>query len=432
METSDRRRLGAYDVAVRDTRHVRIFHDPERYAGHVNRGGIWNFGDGELAVAHRVKTVDYGNADWLAAGAHDFSHMPVGATSGILLNRSLDGGETWPESEKAWIWNNERSTDEVLEWLRPREPDERERIDLSDGDAIMHLSPVGEHIRWPLGGALRPHLGSRDSFHLGKRDFRNMPSFCLRSRDRGRTWERHPTLIEGPSISPDTGFLAANLGHVTFDNGVVGIVGTTNHRNISCFYVSYDNGVSWEYVSEVVRGVDPDLDCGFTYMGVHRLPDGRLMTCMHRMPENWPCVAFSADDGMSWTESRYVVSPATHGRLDGGDPPHAPLERSEPRYRSPCALVTRAGRIVITFARRSIGGPRGILGVLSDDLGETWSREFVLRGDAYTWDCGYQLLTELEDGRLFTAYYITEHDGGEPVPDYAVVRQVDGTFFRLD
>ena len=158
----------------------------------------------------------------------------------------------------------------------------------------------------------------------------------------------------------------------------------------------------------MARGVDPDCDCGYTYMGVHRLPDGRLMTCMHRMPENWPCVAFSADDGMSWSEPRYVVSPATHGPLSGGDdPPQAPQDRGGPRYRSPCALVTRGGRIVITFARRSVGGPRGILGVLRDDLGQTWSREFVLRGDAYTWDCGYQLLTELNDGRLFTAYYIT-------------------------
>ena len=84
MEIIDRRRLGAYDAAVRDIRHVRIFHDPNRYAGHVNRGGIWNFGDGELVVAHRVKTVDYRNADWLAAGAHDFSHLPAGATSGIM------------------------------------------------------------------------------------------------------------------------------------------------------------------------------------------------------------------------------------------------------------------------------------------------------------------------------------------------------------
>ncbi len=92
-----------------------------------------------------------------------------------MLNRSLNGGQTWPESEKAWIWNNKRSTDELLEWLRPREPDQRERIDLSQADAAMHFSPAGEHLRWPLGGAIRPHLGSRDSVDLGKRDFRNMP-----------------------------------------------------------------------------------------------------------------------------------------------------------------------------------------------------------------------------------------------------------------
>ena len=34
-------------------------------------------------------------------------------------------------------------------------------------------------------------------------------------------------------------------------------------------------------------------------------------------------------------------------------------------------------------------------------------------GDAYTWDCGYRLPTELNDGRLSTVYYITTHDGGE-------------------
>ena len=434
MAAARRRRLGAYPVAVRDLQHVRIFYDPNRYAGHPNRGGIWNFGDGELVVAHRVKTVDYRTPDWkMGNAAHDFSHMPAGATSGIMLNRSFDNGQTWPESEKTWIWNNDRSSDEILEWLRPRDADERERIDLSQPDAIMHFSPAGEHLRWPLGGSVRPELGAGGNFHLGKRPALAMPTFCLRSRDRGRTWENHTTLIEGPAISPDTGFLVANLGYVAFDNGVIGIVGTTSHRNISCFYVSYDCGISWEFVSVVARGMTSDPDFGYTYMGVHRLPDGRLMSCMHRMQENWPCVAFSDDDGMSWTEPRYIVSPATHCPPFSTDaPPRAPLDRGGPRYRSPCALVTGDGRIVVAFSRRSPGGPRGILGVVSDDLGETWSEEFVLRGDSYTWDCGYQVLTELNDGRLFAAYYITTHDGDDPVPEFSVVRHVDGTFFRLD
>jgi hypothetical protein len=170
-------------------------------------------------------------------------------------------------------------------------------------------------------------------------------------------------------------------------------------------------------------------------MGVHRLPDGRLMVSMHRMTENWPCVAFSEDDGMTWSEPRYIVSPATYSLpITGKEPDHAIGHRSGPRYRSPCALVTRKGRIVVVFARREYParGGRGILGVVSDDLGETWSEEFVLHGDAYTWDCGYPVLTELEDGRIFVAYYITTKESDEPVLEHSGVRYIAGTFFRLD
>ena len=54
-----------------------------------------------------------------------------------------------------------------------------------------------------------------------------------------------------------------------------------------------------------------------------------------------------------------------------------------------------------------------------------------MRGDAYTWDLGYEVFTELPDGRIFTAYWITSRDG-EPVPESACVRYIAGTFFRLE
>lgn len=435
QDNAMRRRIGTREVDLLDVEHVRIFHDPGLYAGHPNRGGMWNFGDGEIAVAHRVKTVDYGSPAWKAAGSHDFSQPPHGQTFGIMLNRSFDHGRTWPDSEKEWIYRNDRSLDELLDWLSPVDGNQREHIDMSDPSAIMHFSATGEHLRWPLGGAMHPRLDPNAAFHLGKRPSGFMPTLCVRSADRGRTWEDKPTLIEGPTFAPDGGFLAANLGHVRFDNGVLGIVGTTNNRNISCFYASYDDGISWEFVSEIARGSTPDPERGYTYMGLHTLPDGRLMVSMHRMTEDWPCVAFSDDDGMTWSDPRYIVSPATYASpLVGDETNRAIGDHSSPRYRSPCALVTREGRIVVVFARRSYParGSRGILGVVSDDLGETWSREFVLRGDAYTWDCGYPVLTELDDGRLFVAYYITTQTDDNPQPEYAVVRHIAGTFFRLD
>ena len=86
------------------------------------------------------------------------------------------------------------------------------------------------------------------------------------------------------------------------------------------------------------------------------------------------------------------------------------------------------------FARRSYParGCRGICGVLSDDLGQTWRHEFVIRGDAYAFDLGYETLIELEDGRFFTTYWIATKDGDEPVHENLCVRYIAGSFFRLD
>ena len=160
--------------------------------------------------------------------------------------------------------------DEILDWLRPVAPEEREQIDLTDPDAIIHFCH-GEYLQFPFGGRML-NASPREpgiNFHLGRRE--HPPSFSLRSRDRGRTWERHATLIEGPSWAPDGGFLCVNLGHVQLDNGVLGIVGSTYHRNTVCFYVSYDHGLSWQHVSEVARAHrTPDYKHGYSYLGVHR------------------------------------------------------------------------------------------------------------------------------------------------------------------
>ena len=54
-----------------------------------------------------------------------------------------------------------------------------------------------------------------------------------------------------------------------------------------------------------------------------------------------------------------------------------------------------------------------------------------MRGDAYTWDCGYPLPTELEDERIFVAYYFTAQESDESVPEHAAVRHVAATLFKL-
>ena len=138
---------------------------------------------------------------------------------------------------------------------------------------------------------------------------------------------------------------------------------------------------------------------------------------------------------MTWSEPCYVTDPGNHYGNMSGPLPERPLNESPRanRRRCPSALVLRDGRIVILFARRTAClGNRGIVGVMSEDLGEPWSEEFGVRGDAYGWDFGYQVLTELPDGRIFVAYWFCAKDQEEPVHEAAVILHIAGTYFRLE
>jgi hypothetical protein len=94
-------------------------------------------------------------------------------------------------------------------------------------------------------------------------------------------------------------------------------------------------------------------------------------------------------------------------------------------YRSPWPMLLSDGRLVVVFARRKV--PYGIGGIVSKDDGLTWSKEFVIRADGSTPDIGYPVATELDDGRIFTAYYFTVADGNR----LGGSRFIGGSFFEL-
>ena len=65
-----------------------------------NRGGIWNFGDGEIALAYLAVPMNY--TDDLPPGYNRHSggprsfrgaHEKWGSESGVMLSRALDNGE---------------------------------------------------------------------------------------------------------------------------------------------------------------------------------------------------------------------------------------------------------------------------------------------------------------------------------------------------
>ena len=49
--------------------------------------------------------------------------------------------------------------------------------------------------------------------------------------------------------------------------------------------------------------------------------------------------------------------------------------------------------------------PYGIRARISQDRGETWGDEIVLRDDGGNWDLGYTRTVQRPDGKIVTVYY---------------------------
>ena len=80
---------------------------------------------------------------------------------------------------------------------------------------------------------------------------------------------------------------------------------------------------------------------------------------------------------------------------------------------------------MVLFARRT--RPSGLGLLVSEDDGESWSAEGIIRADGSGSDLGYPVATELDDGRIFTAYYFMEDDGN----GFGGTRYIACSFFRL-
>jgi hypothetical protein len=55
------------------------------------------------------------------------------------------------------------------------------------------------------------------------------------------------------------------------------------------------------------------------------------------------------------------------------------------------------------------------------------SAEAVIRADGSDWDIGYPVATQLDDGRIFTAYNFMENDGN----NFGCTRYIAGSFFAV-
>lgn len=382
--------------------HTVIHYNKNTYCGHPREVLFQYFGGGEILLGHYHAPCRYEVYE-------DVRHVCYQARSVVFLQRSTDGGKTWPKENDSVAFEQTMPPDAKRAFLFPKDA-AREAMDMFRPESALlfartHFSPDHEGI--PV-------------------------CFSLRSADKGRTWERVPTVVANPR-DERLGVIRHNTPVIRMPDGRTLLAPFQEMESVlspkwehgPVVLASVDQGVSWQYLSRPVE--DRSGRGHFIYPNLLLLPDGELQFYTLHLSgddeevkglKNALAVAVSKDGGKTWT------APVPIAGKGGGCWKNSGAKGNV--YRSPYPIRLRDGRILLVFARRRM--PGGIGGIVSADGGKTWSEEFVIRDDGAWWDLGYPVGCQLEDGRIFIAYYFNMQDGNKQ----GGTRYIAGTFFRLE
>jgi len=292
-------------------------------------------------------------------------------TTRTCLIRSRDRGKTWfsqvtPDPAGGNGTAMVRLSDGTIlancfHWLFVR-PDEREKLGDRPGQA---------YVEWidmviAVGGV-----------------------FMTRSLTDGYTWEP-PTHIPEPEGWPE---MACHGAALELPDGDLLLPVTCrkdrgkNGQALGFVLRSKDKGRTW---SDPVCITDDRLgETDFHETRLLLCPTGRILA-MHRTPESNYFQNVSTDGGRTWSETK------DSGLWCGASSP-------------PETMMLADGRVLLTRGYRR--EPFGIRCHISEDEGDTWAQEVVLRNDGPDRDVGYPSTVQFDDGKLLTVYYWHGEDG---------------------
>jgi len=340
-----------------DVEHVMVYWKPDRFGGWPANHGMWSWGN-EILVGFTEGA--YKNL------GPDRHHIDREKPERHFLARSADGGETWTITdpgkegflvpEGGFLHGVERE-----DVPAPEATDPPRGIDFAHPDFAMTLRTTDIH-----DGQSR-FFYTYDRGHTWKGPY-DLPNFGAPG-----TAARTDYLVNGPDDC--MAFLT-----VAKQNGREG-------RTIAV--QTTDGGKTWKKIGDI--GPEPT---GFAIMpATVRIDETTLYTILRRREggKRWQSAYRSTDNGHTW---EYVTDPVA----DAGEG-------------NPAALIKLDdGRLCMTYGYRA--EPFSIRAKISEDAGDTWGPDIVLRDDGSNRDVGYTRMIQRPDGKVVVLYYFNDEKTG--------------------